>query len=631
MHLLEVVVAAGFLIAALVPLFRWNAKAGLISVLGAIVIGAALFSQRPSESSRPYLPKTKAVQDYVSSDSCKSCHPGNYESWHDSYHRTMTQPANPQSIVADFDNVTLTARNRTYELERDGDEFFVTMPDPDWEAERAAEGLDFEMIPNPPLLRKRVVMTTGSHHMQAFWVNAKKGNELHQVPWEFYIPAKKWVPSAHAQVRPPEKGRPFGHWNSSCIKCHSVAGNPGMKPETKELFSKVAEIGIACEACHGPGEKHIAFHKNPLNRYQQHFSKTPDPTIVNPSKLSAERSSQICGRCHSNFNPIDYEGYWFNGDQYKPGEDLELYQETVRFGSETHDQMIEDGRAMYWDDGTCRVGGREYLGLLESKCYQEGEMSCITCHSMHHYEKTDDQLKTVATGDQVCMNCHQDIAKDISAHSHHAVGSTGSSCLNCHMPHVSYALYKGIRSHRIRSPNAAITSKTGRPNACNLCHLDQTMEWTADHLTKWYGQPAVELSQDEKQIAASVLAILKGDAAQRVLMSWHFSWPPALEVSGDDWQPPFLAHTLSDPYGALRFVAYQSLIKNPEFSDFKYDPVAPETDRLRDAVSALKKWENANEKQARPKLLIQANGRLDSETIGRLKSQRDNHPVEIPE
>ena len=36
----------------------------------------------------------------------------------------------------------------------------------------------------------------------------------------------------------------------------------------------------------------------------------------------------------------------------------------------------------------------------------------------------------------------------------------------------------------IESPDVATTLKTGRPNACNLCHLDKTLDWTAEHLAK---------------------------------------------------------------------------------------------------------------------------------------------------
>ena len=44
------------------------------------------------------------------------------------------------------------------------------------------------------------------------------------------------------------------------------------------------EINIGCESCHGPGSEHVA---NTTSRY-----------IVNPSLLSAERSTTLCGRCH---------------------------------------------------------------------------------------------------------------------------------------------------------------------------------------------------------------------------------------------------------------------------------------------------------------------------------------------
>src|SRR5688572_7734864 len=35
---------------------------------------------------------------YVGSDSCRSCHPSQYDSWHGSFHRTMTQHATPASV-----------------------------------------------------------------------------------------------------------------------------------------------------------------------------------------------------------------------------------------------------------------------------------------------------------------------------------------------------------------------------------------------------------------------------------------------------------------------------------------------------------------------------------------------------
>ncbi|MCZ6560865.1 MAG: hypothetical protein O6931_08260, partial [Gammaproteobacteria bacterium] len=44
------------------------------------------------------IPAALLAQDgFVSSTACRACHPGNYQSWHDSFHRTMTQAAVPDA------------------------------------------------------------------------------------------------------------------------------------------------------------------------------------------------------------------------------------------------------------------------------------------------------------------------------------------------------------------------------------------------------------------------------------------------------------------------------------------------------------------------------------------------------
>ena len=39
-------------------------------------------------------------------------------------------------------------------------------------------------------------------------------------------------------------------WDVSCIRCHSTAGQPLTR--TQPIQTRVAEMGIACEQCHGP-------------------------------------------------------------------------------------------------------------------------------------------------------------------------------------------------------------------------------------------------------------------------------------------------------------------------------------------------------------------------------------------
>ena len=80
------------------------------------------------------------------------------------------------------------------------------------------------------------------------------------------------------------------------------------------------------------------------------------------------------------------------------------------------------------------------------------------------------------------------------------------------------------------------------------------------------------MNADEREIAASVLWALKGDAGQRAIAAWHMGWEPALEVAGRDWLAPFLAELLDDPYAAIRQVTQKSLHTLPGFEQFDFYP-----------------------------------------------------------
>ena len=172
--------------------------------------------------------------------------------------------------------------------------------------------------------------------------------------------------------------------------------------------------------------------------------------------------------------------------------------------------------------------------------------------------------------DQACLQCHKEMAARLTTHTHHDADSAGSRCYNCHMPHTTFGLLHAMRSHQVSSPNVRESLDYGRPNACNLCHLDQTLSWTADKLHAWYEQPVPELSDDDKTISAAVQWLVKGDAGQRALLAWGMGWEPAQKISGRDWLYPYLIYSLLDPYAAVRFDAWKSLQTLPGFSDFKF-------------------------------------------------------------
>ena len=654
--LIVIVIVVGilplFLCRNLVHGFGW-----LLTLLAPTVFLIAALVRQPRQDpaalAKPQLPRQRVGDEFVSSKACRSCHPSNYESWHGTYHRTMTQLATPQTVMAPFNNLRLQSRGRTYRLERRGNRFWVQMADPDWEVDLALQGVNLDKVNDYPVLWKNVVMTTGWHHYQAYWVPGRDGLELRQLPFVYHLEERRWIPREDAFLQPPTEGRQFAVWNGSCIQCHSVGGEPNLDRLTESMLSRVVEFGIGCESCHGPGAAHVRHHRNPVTRYRQHLTADADTTIVNPLRCLPEIGSQICGQCHAFFDPRNLDDWWDEGyrNSYRPGGELKTSRHILRLEA-THRQHDPNGTkligeidgpdSLFWPDGTVRVGGREYNGLILSACYTQGtgnrKMSCLSCHSMHGYVDRDDQLKANGNSNRVCTACHtEDIYRErIQQHTHHPANSDGSRCYNCHMPHTTYALFKAIRSHRVDSPSVATSVRTGRPNACNLCHLDQTLKWTNRHLAEWYGTPVVDLSQDQRRIAASLLWLSRGDAAQRIILAWNMGWGPAHEASGKQWLAPFLAQLLDDPYSAVRFVAWRSLRTLPGFDGFTYDFVASKQERSDAVQTALEAWSHAepdrvNQLRNPEQILLGPSGTFRREEFERLLRQRDDHAVSISE
>jgi hypothetical protein len=250
-----------------------------------------------------------------------------------------------------------------------------------------------------------------------------------------------------------------------------------------------------------------------------------------------------------------------------------------------------------------------------------------------HQSEPDDQLAAGMEGNQACVQCHTAYANQPEKHTHHRPNSSGSLCYNCHMPHTTYGLVKAIRSHLIDSPTVQASLDTGRPNACNLCHLDQSLGWTARHLAAWYRQPQPKLSAEDRSVSAAVRWLLSGDAGQRALMAWHFGWAPAGEASGRDWLAPYLAQLLEDPYSVVRYIAQRSLKRLPGFETFAFDYLAPADERTRARQRALEIWQSQPRAvgPARSLVLLDAQGQVQQTHFARLLRQRNDRAMELLE
>ncbi len=662
---------------------------------------------REAASNRPI---QQSEDGYTSSDACQACHPSQYATWHRSYHRTMTQVASSSTVRADFAGVQVDAvHGRPMRLTRNGERFFAEFDDPDWSG---AEGAG-------PRISREVVMITGSHHQQIYWYATGRDRLLGQLPGAYLIAERQWIPRRTAVLHPPSDPvfSETGHWNAVCIACHTTSGKPefdtpfGSVPvESQTMQSRVAEFGIACEACHGPGEAHIAANRNPARRYRQHFGDAADETTTQPMRLAANVSSQVCGQCHGIWEfstPADERLANSRGLPYRPGAELTatrfLAQPTRNADTPAMHRLLEEDpnfiRDSFWPDGMVRVTGREYNGLIESPCFvnatdESRKLTCFSCHTMHKTpddaravgEWANDQLGPGKDDNRACASCHQPIAataESLTAHTGHQAASEGSACYNCHMPYTTYGLLKTIRSHTVSSPSVAESQESGRPNACNLCHLDKSLAWTAEALearkvgrarqagqvgqvgrvgqagqagerlrpsraedvqirsegsasVRAGGGAPAQVSDDDAHLSAAVLWALKGDAGQRAIVAQAMGWKPAQQISGTAWMTPILAQLLDDPYDAVRFIAARSLRSTPGFQSFPYDFVAPQKDRYASQLAAMRVWDGAGRgtsvpPASRTALLLGPDGALRVSEMLRILKERNDRPVLLRE
>lgn len=498
---------------------------------------------------------------------------------------------------------------RRYRLERRGDELWA------------------DISGNADAGPRRLGLMTGSHHMQAYWLPDARGNEQLEFPFTYLLDDRRWVSRRDVFLVGQEYSKAPSHWNRICIECHVTGGQPRIDDASDVPQSRAAELGIACEACHGPAGQHLAANRSPWRRLGLQLSGGRDTTIVNPARLPTERASEVCGQCHGIGCPP--QTWTQDGIAYRPGQTLKDAKPILELAtlaqSSCRRQIAADasfGASRYWSDGMVRISGREYNGLIGSPCYRRGKLSCLSCHSMHDSDP-DKQLIPAMTGNDACTQCHRDKAANVSAHTHHRVESSGSSCYNCHMPHTTYGLLRAMRSHQISVPRVQDTLATGRPNACNGCHVDRTLAWTARALNSWYGAPLPSLTHEQQTVAATLLDVARGEPGVRALAAWSLGWDAARAAAPGDWAAPLLIELLDDEYSAIRYNAYRSLRKITGFADFEYDYVAPEMARWQAQEAARQRGSRLeNLPRNRPELLFDGDGKLARGELERLMAER---------
>jgi hypothetical protein len=179
-------------------------------------------------------------------------------------------------------------------------------------------------------------------------------------------------------------GQPLNHNTAQhCFSCHTTAvlASNIFEPEK-------AIAGVTCEACHGPGAKHVAAMRI------QHTEQGSRSTIMDPEKLSASDSVDFCGACHRTWSDVAM--------QMPPN----IGVTSVRF---------------------------QPYRLEKSRCWGkngDARITCIACHDPH-----EPLVRESRSYDSNCLACHvtkgQPQQKGATAP---ACKVSVSNCVSCHMP-----------------------------------------------------------------------------------------------------------------------------------------------------------------------------------------------------
>ena len=186
-----------------------------------------------------------------------------------------------------------------------------------------------------------------------------------------------------------------------CFGCHTTASTIDGKFDEEHLI-----LGVTCEACHGPGAKHVTAMKTLMNG----DLNARQGDIFNSATLSPADSVDFCGACHGTWWDVKLSGV----------------------------------------KGVSTTRSAPYR-LVTSKCWGkkgDARITCVACHDPH------EQLQTEAAAyDHACLKCHVNASgqKPRAEHPGAACPVATRNCTSCHMQKVYVPeMHDKFTDHRIR-------------------------------------------------------------------------------------------------------------------------------------------------------------------------------------
>lgn len=434
---------------------------------------------------------------FVGTEACAGCHEQAFNDWQQSHHRHAMELPAPDTVLGNFRDARFEYFGTTSRFFTQEDQYFVETDNADGRLETF-----------------RIAYTFGWYPLQQYLVEFPDGRlQALSISWDSR-PAEeggqRWYhlyPDEHVTHDDPLHWTgSFQNWNSRCASCHSTDLVKGYSPETNRYDTRWKELNVGCEACHGPGSRHVEWangSKSPGSKglatdigklWQPQGSERPIPDM--PPGMSGQL--QVCSACHSRRT--------------------ELQQPDVTAAFHDNYMLSPAVSGLYHADGQILEEVYETGSFMQSPMHQN-HVSCSNCHEPH-------SSRLRATGNALCLQCHEPPKYQTRAHYFHEPESTGAQCVNCHMPEQTYMGVDARRDHSFRVPDPVASLRFGVPNACTQCHADKDNRWAADAITRhsgrtepWYPHAALfQAARTGRAAAAPDLLAYAGDASRPAIL-----------------------------------------------------------------------------------------------------------------
>ena len=207
--------------------------------------------------------------------------------------------------------------------------------------------------------------------------------------------------------------------DEGCLSCHNAYPRDQVPDDgTGPKFRGALPEGIDCQRCHGPGQGHLdALAEGRVDRARG--------AIVNPATLDRERQLEVCMQCHleptSSPLPFQIRRYEQPPFSYRPGQPLS--SAFIYF-----DYAPTPSGNRHYDD-KFEIAGGAYR-LRKSPCFQQSQMTCVTCHDPHDVPRGEQAVAHYVAGAGVATIRRTRAAFPVSPSPDHAQPVLIATCRN---------------------------------------------------------------------------------------------------------------------------------------------------------------------------------------------------------